>query len=306
VHTIILYISLLFLLFIPASIKQNSTSLHLPIVVPEENWQPLRQRVDEELQRNLEAQLNKNEKWASLIKKNKMAVGLVDLRHPEAARFARVNGDTMMYAASLPKIAILLSACQAFEDSTLKATPRIMNDLNNMIKHSDNASASRMFDCVGFKKIEAVLTDPKFKLFDPSKGGGLWVGKRYARYGRRTRDPMKGLVHAASATQVCRFYYLLATGRLIKPERCNQMLDILSEPVMHHKFVKSLDRLAQNVTIYRKSGTWKTWHSDSVLVWGQDWRRYILVGLVEDSKGEQILQDLVPVAEELLKQQFSY
>ena len=45
-----------------------------------------------------------------------------------------------------------------------------------------------------------------------------------------------------------------------------------------------------------------TTHCDSVLVWGEGWRRYILVGLVEDAGGEQILRELVPVAERVLQQ----
>ncbi|MEZ4763593.1 MAG: hypothetical protein R3C26_10460 [Calditrichia bacterium] len=40
---------------------------------------------------------------------------------------------------------------------------------------------------------------------------------------------------------------------------------------------------------------------DSMLCWGPNWRRYILVGLVEDAKGEQILRDLVPAVEEVLR-----
>ena len=31
------------------------------------------------------------------------------------------------------------------------------------------------------------------------------------------------------------------------------------------------------------------------------WRRYILVALIEDDRGEQILKALVPVAEEVLR-----
>jgi hypothetical protein len=54
--------------------------------------------------------------------------------------------------------------------------------------------------------------------------------------------------------------------------------------------------------IFRKNGTYPTTPGDSVLAWGEGWRRYILVGLVEDGQGEQILRDLVPVAERLLRQ----
>jgi beta-lactamase class A len=170
-----------------------------------------------------------------------------------------------------------------------------------MISRSDNQAASRLIDRIGFKKIESVLTAPQYELYDFQRGGGLWVGKRYARAGKRYPDPLMGISHGATVTQVCRFYYLLATGKLVNPERCEQMLEMLKDPEIHHKFVNSLDRVAPDATVYRKSGTWKNWHADSVLVWGPIWRRYIAVGLVEDPAGEQILRDLIPALEKILQ-----
>ena len=78
------------------------------------------------------------------------------------------------------------------------------------------------------------------------------------------------------------------------------MLEILSNPGIHHKFVNILERRVPRIYLFRKSGTWKVWHADSVLVWGPEWRRYILVGMVEDPQGEQILRNLVIAVEEVL------
>jgi beta-lactamase class A len=264
-------------------------------------WSSLYRRVDDELQRGLEARLQRNRRWATLLRRKKMAVGVVDLTHPEAPRFARVNGNTMMYAASLPKIAVLLAAVQAFESGVLPETPGMMDDLQQMIRYSNNAATTRMIDRLGFETIASVLMDPSYQLFDFQHGGGLWVGKRYAKRGRRYPDPLRGLSHAATVTQVCRFYYLLATGQLITPQRSQQMLKILSAPGLNHKFVASLAPQVPKTRLFRKSGTWRTWHADSVLVWSDGWRRYILTGLVEDAKGETILRALVPAIEEVLR-----
>ena len=273
----------------------------LPVIVSRDDWAPLYERADSALQARLESRLLQNKTWAELIKKKKMAVGLVDLTHPDSALFARVNGNVAMYAASLPKIGILLAAFQALEDSTLTPTPALMKDLREMIRVSSNKAAARVFNLLGFEKIRDVLTDPRYKLFDSERGGGLWVGKPYSKQGKRRGDPIKNLSHAATVTQVCRFYYLLATGRLVNPERSRQMLDIMADPGVHHKFVHSLNQKAPRARLFRKSGTWKTWHSDSVLVWGQEWRRYILVALVDDKGGEKILRNLVPAVEEVLE-----
>ena len=271
---------------------------HVPVTAQTE-WQPLYNWVSPKLQKSLETRLNANQEWRRLIAAKKMAVCVVDL-NGGTPRFARVGGNQMMYAASLPKIAILLGAYASFEDGSLEETEEMKQDLSKMIRVSSNSAATRMIDRVGMAKIQKVLQDPQYGLYDKERGGGLWVGKRYASDGPRKGDPLYGISHGASATQVCRFYYLLATGRLINPQRSEQMLEHLVDPRLHHKFVSQIDELAPDATVYRKSGSWRNWHSDSIMVKGEEWRNYILVGLVESAKGEQILRGVLPAVEELI------
>lgn len=262
---------------------------------------PLRSLIDIPLQEKLMAGMNKNKKWKKLIDQKKMAVGLVDLRDPVNPKYARVNGNVMMYAASLPKIAVLLAAEDAIEKGELEETDEVNKDIRLMISKSDNAAATRMIDRVGYEKIEKVLKDPIYDLYDEDYGGGLWVGKRYAKYGERYPEPLKGLSHAATVSQVCRYYYMLAYGKLVSFERSKIMLSMMVDPGLHHKFVNSLDKVAPRAKLYRKSGSWKNFHSDSVLVWGPDGkRRFILVALIEDPDGEKICRDLVMEIEEVL------
>jgi beta-lactamase class A len=274
----------------------------LPIKANDFNNKPLTAFSDIALQKNLELELKANPEWNKLITNKKMSVGIVDLSNPNQIRFASVNGNHMMYAASLPKIAILLAAMDALEKGELKETEAIKKDMKIMISKSDNGAATRMIDRVGYKKIEAVMTDPKYMFYDENKGGGLWVGKRYAADGLTHREPLKNLSHAASVNQVCRYYYLLAHGKLVNEKRSKQMLDIMGNPDLHHKFVSTLDMIAPNAYLFRKSGSWQTYHSDSILVWGNDPnRRYILVALIDDKAGEQIIRDLVKPIEKTLK-----
>jgi beta-lactamase class A len=274
----------------------------LPINADGKNIKPLSRMVDTSLQRQLESELMANAKWAQLIDNKKMAVGIVDLSDPGNIKFARVNGAHMMYAASLPKIAILLAAMDAIEKGELQETPEVNKDMRLMISKSNNEASTRLIDRLGYDKIEAVMTDPKYAFYDEENGGGLWVGKRYGSGGKTNREPLKNLSHAASVSQVCRFYYLLAHGKLVNEKRSEQMLDIMEKPELHHKFVNTLDKIAPNARLFRKSGSWRTYHSDSVLVWGQDEnRRYILVALVDDPNGEQIIRNLVQPIEKVLK-----
>lgn len=266
---------------------------------PVGQWQPLYEHVDPELQAALEQRLNANREWARLIRSRKMAIGLVDMSNGEP-RFARINGNHMMYAASLPKIAILLGAYASFEDGSLAETDAIHDDLAAMIRVSSNTAATRLMDLVGMRKIHSILKNPEYGFYDESRGGGLWVGKRYAASGARVGDPLHNISHGATATQVCRFFYLLSEGRLINAHRSQQMLRDLADPALHHKFVSQLDRRAPNARLFRKSGSWRQWHSDAILVRGTRWRNYILVGLIESPDGEQILRRVLPAVEELL------
>lgn len=274
----------------------SAQKLPLQVAVVE----PLETHTSPILQELLNQEINKNPQWKKMVGANKMAIGIVDLTAPENIEYAGINDEFMMYAASLPKIAILLAAMDAIENGELQDTKEVRKDMHLMISKSNNAASTRMIDRVGYDKIEAVLRSDQLKLYDEEVGGGLWVGKRYAAGGKRHPEPMKGLSHAATARQVCSFYYQLALGNLVSTKRSEEMLEIMKNPALHHKFVNTLDRIAPKADVYRKSGSWKNWHSDSVLVWGPD-RRYILVALIEDSRGEQIVRDLVIPIEKAMK-----
>lgn len=274
----------------------------LPLRIKPSEFVPIWDLQDDELQRILERRINSNPKWKDLAERKKLAVGLVDLRDTADIEFAGINPNVMMYAASLPKIAILFAAMDAFEKGDLEEKVEYRNDLRLMIARSDNAASTRMIDRLGYNRINNLLMDPKYELYSREHGGGLWVGKRYAKTGERKPEPMKGISHAATAAQVSRYYYMMVFGQLVNYNRSKQMMDILVAPELHHKFVNTIDKLAPNADVYRKSGTWQAYHADSMLVWGPTWRKYILVALIEDPDGEAICRQLVTTAEEVLRE----
>ena len=297
--TLILFPAVIVFFLLGSLLSQHHSNAN-PVAGIDPPVKPLRSLADQALQEALQQHFYKNSKWKALASQKKMAIGLVDMRDPSRIKFAHINGNKMMYAASLPKIAILLAAMDAMEKGELKESQEIQKDLRLMISKSDNYASTRMIDRLGYKKIESVLTDPRYNLYDKRFGGGLWVGKRYAKQGARNPDPIMGLSHAATAVQVCRFYYLMAMKQLVTPQRSEQMMEIMEGPELHHKFVNTLDRIAPEARLYRKSGSWGTYHSDSVMVLGPE-RRYILVALIEDPEGETICRQLVLTVEEVLK-----
>lgn len=291
-------LTLITLFITSITIGQNE----LPIKIDDSKIKAIQNVTNPVLQNSLEQELNKIPEWKNLIKQHKMAVGVIDLSNPEDAKYASVNENQMMYAASLPKIAILLAAMDAIDKGELKETPEVTKDLKLMISVSDNQASTRMIDRLGYKKIESVMKDEKYKLYDSSNGGGLWVGKRYANGGATNREPLKNLSHAATVAQVCKYYYMMAYGKLVSTARSTQMLSIMEHPALHHKFVNTLDKIAPDARLFRKSGSWKNFHSDSILVWDKTTNRhYILVALIDDVNGEQIIRNLVKPIESALK-----
>lgn len=277
-----------------------NTEITIPFHLKREQVKPIWTLANNDLQAELQKMVNQEPKWKRLVQQKKMAIGLVLLNDTSNIRFARINGSDIMYAASLPKIAILLAAMDALEKGEIVQTDELENDMRLMIAKSDNAASTRIMDMLGFEKIEKVLTDPNYLLYDEERGGGLWVGKRYAKTGRRYPEPIKGISHAATVTQVCRFYYLLINGQMVNFDRSSQMLAIMEDPELHHKFVNSLEKVAPKAKLFRKSGSWQNYHADSILVWGPE-RKYILVALLQDPDGEKILRNLALKTDNILK-----
>ena len=254
-------------------------------------------RHDAGLQRQLDATL------ASLgldqaVKNKKLSVALVDISNLDKPRLATVNGDRMVYAASLPKIAILLGAFVDIEAGRMELDNSTRESLTQMVRVSSNQEATRMLNRVGKDHLLDILQSGKFQLYDPQVNGGLWVGKEYGKSPAFKRDPLHNLSHGATAIQVARFYYLLETGQLVNSELSAEMKAMLGDPGIKHKFVKGLADYP-DARIYRKSGSWRQWHADSALV-EADGRKYIIVGLAEDASGGTWLSRLIKPIHEFM------
>jgi len=257
----------------------------------------LRERYDPTLQEGLETTLQR----LSLdddAARERLCVALVDITNIREPRVAEVNGDHMMYAASMPKLAILLGAFVQIERGRLALDQTNIDSMTRMIRVSSNADATRMLNLVGKRRVNRILQSEKYRLYDPAVNGGLWVGKEYAQGAAFERDPLHNLSHGATAMQTARFYYMLEAGELVNPELTRLMKSMLSNPKIKHKFVKGLEGMP-GVKIYRKSGTWQHWHADSALVEAEG-RKYILVALADDTHGGDWLAELAPAVHRLI------
>ena len=253
----------------------------------------------------LQTQLEQRLKRLNLdgaARKGNLAVALVDVTDPQHPQLAQVNGDEMMYAASLPKIAILLAAFERVHEGKLQLNDENRQLMTDMIRYSNNSAATTLIHKVGREYINEVLRSPKYRLYDTNFNGGLWVGKEYAQGVAYERDPLHHLSHGATAVQVARFYYLMQTGRLVSPELSREMKAIMGDPGIHHKFVKGLEAKFPDAQIYRKSGSWRSWHADSAIV-EHAGRTYIAVALAQSPQGGKWLKDLICELDGIILQQ---
>lgn len=276
-------------------VAKPAKSRHL--LVHSKNFPNLRDQFDGKLQSDLEKTIN-HLGLMNEVNKGKLAIALVDITDLNNPRVATLNGDEMMYAASLPKIAILLGAFVEIEqgDMTLDADTR--DSLTQMIRFSSNENATKMLNRVGTHRLQEILMSDRYKLYDPLHNGGLWVGKAYGKSPAFERDPIHNLSHGATVLQTARFYYMMETGQLVSSKLTEVMKEILSHPKINHNFVKGLASHPE-AKIYRKSGTWRHWHADSALIEANGYK-YIAVALADDPKGGLWLSEMIAPMHELI------
>ncbi|HNQ89451.1 MAG TPA: serine hydrolase [Verrucomicrobiota bacterium] len=223
------------------------------------------------------------------------AAGLLDL---ESLRLAFVRPDRIEYAASLPKIGILLAYFEAHPEAVRTIDPKTRHRLGLMIKSSSNEEAAAFSQELGLQRIQGTLN--AYGFYDPARSGGLWIGKHYGRSGERYGDPVADHSHAATVRQLLRFYLLLEQGRLVSPAASRRMIEIFDSPEIPHdavKFVAGLE--GRNLRLRRKLGSWEDWQHDTAVVAGPG-RNYILVALTHHPQGDAYLADLARAVDDAL------
>ncbi len=227
------------------------------------------------------------------LREHKLAVALVDTTDLDHPRVAALNGDTMLYAASLPKIAVMLGVFQKAAEGKLTIDEETRDELRRMIRRSSNPDATALMRKVGLDYIARTLISSRYRLYDPFRNGGLWAGKEYASVGAWRRDPIDNLSHGATPMQIARFYYMLQTGKLVNPQASAEMKELLGHSAIHHKFVRGLEATEPTAVVYRKSGTWGISHADGALVERRDGSTFIAAAIAEDPRGGEWLSQII-------------
>ena len=258
---------------------------------------------DQNFHHALETALKKEflDEYKRAVENKKAAFVVVDITDLQNPKAAGANPDVMLYAVSLPKIAILLGAFVKIERGEMPLNDETRAELTRMIRKSSNKDATAILNRVGFEDLAEILQSEKYRLYNTEQNGGLWVGRDYSGGPVWKRDPLHNISHGATAMQVARFYYLAVTGRLISERYFADFIEIMSKPGIQHKFVKGIKKSNPDAEIYRKSGTWKEFHADSAfIVDKKGGYQYIIVGLVEHPKGADVLARFAAVVDQTL------
>ena len=271
------------------------------VYASEKNYPALRDSMDPKLQKAFEKTLDQKfgkEFW-DLVKARKVGIVIADITDPHKPRVAAVNGDVMVYAASLPKIAIVLGVFVQIERGKMKLDDKTKQLLTATVRKSSNKAATELLNQVGIENLAEILQSDRYRLYDPQYGGGLWVGRDYGGSKAWKRDPINNISHGASAMQAARFYYMGATGRLVAPEYQDDFVAVFSKPGINHKFVKGMKAKKPEAEVFRKSGSWRKFHADSGVITQKD-NEYVIVALVEHPQGGEGLTELIVAVDELM------
>jgi beta-lactamase class A len=230
------------------------------------------------------------------ISEDHASAGLLDLRNP---RLAMVHPDREDYAASVAKVGILLAYFQVHPEAARELAPETRHELGLMAKASSNEMASKYSRELGLQQIQQILTAQGF--YDPTRGGGIWMGRHYGGSDERYGDPIGDHSHAATVRQLLRFYLLLEQGKLVSPEASKTMREIFASPDIPHDQIKFVKALADRpgVEIVRKWGSWQDWLHDSAIITGPN-RHYILVGMTHHPSGDTYLEGLARAVDDLM------
>ena len=133
------------------SILGGCNALADPLAYPE-----LRECQDPALQRKLDKGLSYNPEFMDAMRNKELSAILVDvtdLHHPKVAGY---NPDLMLYAASLPKIAIALGVMVEVDRGRFELDTKTHKQLVRMIRNSSNQDATALLHKVGFERLAEI------------------------------------------------------------------------------------------------------------------------------------------------------
>lgn len=140
-------------------------------IVPPKNYSPLEFENSEELQTILSSSVNEmlSSYPNGAFKADDVSATLIDMRDPKHLRWAHVQGEKMLYPASVVKMFYMAALHQQLEDGKVTLTAELTRGLKDMIVDSSNEATQYILD---------VLTDTSSGAEMPENEFEKWQFKR--------------------------------------------------------------------------------------------------------------------------------
>jgi hypothetical protein len=118
---------------------------------------------DPELQAELDEAFGKAPGFWEDVRKREFGSVVVDVTDLRRPRVASYNPELMLYAASLPKIAIVLGIFVEVDGGALMLDDETRAQLIRTVRNSSNRGATALLHKVGFERLAEIFGDPAIK-----------------------------------------------------------------------------------------------------------------------------------------------
>ncbi|HEX6125600.1 MAG TPA: serine hydrolase [Pyrinomonadaceae bacterium] len=133
-------------------------------IVPAGSYKPIKLENSSELQTLLDTSVREvlAAHSAHVFKPEEISATLIDLRDPEALRWANYRGEQAIYPASVVKMFFMAALHQQLQDGKVKLTPELERGLKDMIVDSSNEATQYILDVLTDTSSGAELPQPEF------------------------------------------------------------------------------------------------------------------------------------------------
>lgn len=247
-------------------------------------------------------------KTAKPLRREEIAVTLVDLSDKKALRTANVNGETQIYPASVVKLFYLAAIHRWLEDEKIRATPELERGLRDMIVDSSNEATQYILDVLTDTSSGAELSAKEFEKWSFKRNA---VNRYYQSLGYKNIN-VNQKTHCEDAygreqqfrnyrgenrnmlttNATARLMTEIALGEMVTAERSRKMLDLL----VRDPFSSKNDGQAKNYTglslidldlkdakLYSKAGWTSNSRHDAAFIEFPDGKKIVLVIFTENN-----------------------
>ncbi|QYO65225.1 serine hydrolase [Leptolyngbya sp. 7M] len=254
------------------------------------------------------------------LKREEIAVTLIDLRDTTEWKWAESRGDSAVYPASVPKMFYMVALYQQIADGKIVPTPELERGLRDMVVDSSNEATQYIVDVLTNTSSGGELPQKEFETWSYRRNrmnryfsslgyNGININQKTHcedAYGveqqfRNYRGENRNMLTTNAAA---RLVAEIGIGRIGDPETNRKMMDLLRrDPFATGKNANSqatdfigkalIDLQARGVKLYSKAGWTSRARHDAAYIEMPDGNRFAIAVFTENHANEkQLIPDI--------------